>query len=145
MIIKILKYGIATLVASILGLITFRVRTYGMSVENLDLINIYRVLHDTFLIPGVVVGLVGVLVVLSNEGSFDGVAYSVKYAIKMLIPGAKKDHVKYGDYIEAKRAKGKTTGFGFLLIVGLAFFAISLIFLALYYYEGNQIINSLPQ
>lgn len=98
-----------------------------------ELMEKYRILCDAFTIPGVLMIMFGFLVVVSNEGIFDGLLYAVTYAARALIPfGRQREHEKYADYVERKRDK-RVSGFGFLFISGAVFMAVAMVFLMLFY------------
>ncbi|MBE6615179.1 MAG: DUF3899 domain-containing protein [Ruminococcaceae bacterium] len=93
----------------------------------------YRILADAFTIPGVLMLMIGLLVVIANEGLFEGLSYVMSYAVKMLIPGMHKEQERFGDYVERKREKGPVTGFGFLFITGAVFMGAAILFIILFY------------
>lgn len=125
---KLLKHGVAALIGAAMAVLYVALRDFaGASTADR-----YRMLCDAFTIPGVLLMLSAALVWLSNEGSFDGIGYSFRYLVDRLIPGPGKNPEKYGDYVERRRGK-KITGYGFLLTVGGAFFAVALVFYALFY------------
>ena len=93
----------------------------------------YRILCDAFTVPGLMLVLIGVLVALSNEGSFDALGYAVRYAVRRLIPGAGLRQETYGDFVERRREQGRVRGYGFLFHVGLVFLCAAAVFLYLYY------------
>ena len=95
------------------------------------LVEKYRILCDAFSVPGMMLIMTGFLVMVSNQGAFEGIGYAVKYAAKMLIPGPKKME-KYYDYLQRRRGK-KIQGYGFLFIVGGCNLLIAGIFMALFY------------
>lgn len=97
---------------------------------------LFKTLCDAFTVPGVILILFGVLLLIANAGAFDGVSYGIRRAIAALIPVYRGKVEKYAEYKEKKEQKRETDkGFSckFMFFVGLGFFAVSLIFLALYY------------
>lgn len=136
----ILKYGISTAVAlaMVVGYVCSRddgtKGFWGWSA-----VEQYMILCDAFTIPAVMFLGIGGLVWASTMGAMDGLSYVVKYALGGLIPGygRKEKQERYYDYLQRKRAN-RTTGYGFLLVVGGILGVIALIFLALYYgyYNG---------
>lgn len=92
----------------------------------------YRMLCDAFTIPGLLMLMVGLLLLISNEGMFDGLLYALSYAVKTLIPLWGRDHERYYDYVERKREK-RVHGYGFLFVSGAVFMVIALVFLILFY------------
>ncbi len=127
---KLLAYGITALIGCIMVGSVLSLHGYDLAASAADR---FRILADAFTIPGVTFMLCWVLVWLSNEGAFEGLSYICKYAIKMLIPGGMKDMERFGDYVERRREKGPLRGTAFLLITGGAFFAVAVVFIALFY------------
>lgn len=124
---NLLKYGITTAVC----LAVMGVYLWGQDLASLDTKNLFRVLCDSCFLPGFLSLASGLLIWLGNEGSFDGVGYALSHAVNMLLPGAQHKGETYKDYLARVRGK-EPLGFSFLLIVGLVFIAVSMIFLALY-------------
>ena len=91
-----------------------------------------RILCDAFTVPGLLLLLLGALVALSNAGSFDAVSYAVRYAFRRLLPGPGGPDETYAEYVERRREQGRVRGYGFLLHVGMAFFAVALALLLRY-------------
>ncbi len=127
---KLLAYGITTLVGGLMSGSVLSLHGYSLAETTAEQ---YRILADAFTIPGVVLMLCWVLVWLSNEGAFEGLSYICRYAVKMLIPGGMKDMERFGDYVERRREKGPLRGTGFLFVTGAVFFAVAVVFIALFY------------
>lgn len=89
-------------------------------------------LSDAFLIPGAVTVLTGCMLVISNKGGLDGISFAAGRAVRMLIPGLKKNDEKYFDYVERKR-ENPVKGFGFLFAVGGCFCVAAIVFMILFY------------
>ena len=93
----------------------------------------YRILSDAFTIPGVTLIRVAALVFISNFGGFDGLGYSVKYALKRLLPFAGlSDPGKYLDYVGRRRAS-RINNYSFIWISGVLFLAVALFFMYKFY------------
>ena len=127
---NLVKYAIAVAIGA--GMVLLTLNLHGFS-ELTDTAARFRLLADAFTIPGVILVMVGFLVMVANVGFFNGVAYVVTYALKMLIPGPNKGNERYGDYVERKRAAGKVKGYGFLFITGIAFVLVAVTFTILFY------------
>ncbi|MBQ8431482.1 MAG: DUF3899 domain-containing protein [Clostridia bacterium] len=91
---------------------------------------IFHILCDAFFVAGVVITSAGLLVFSSNEGTFDGLVYGVSSFINMFRPKHKKKYDTFFDYRVARA--DKKFSFGFLLICGLFFLAVSLVMYFLY-------------
>lgn len=106
----------------------------GGFTENVTLVTRFRLLCDMFSIPGVMLLLVALMVYVANEGFFYSLGFIFSNAFRSLIPGAAtRRYERYGDYVERKRQKGKVKGYSFLTFTGLAFLAVGLVFMFLFY------------
>lgn len=95
-------------------------------------VDIMKAFCDAFFVSGVLLTCIGGLVFVSNGGVFDMLAYGVRTfftAFKRNVTDRK--YKDYYEYREAKKANKRS--FSFLLVVGIVFIVISMIFLALYY------------
>lgn len=127
---KILRFAIAALICA--GMTVFTIVAHGYKdAETLQMK--IRILADAFFIPGFVTIMSGFLVMVSNEGFFNGIVYAGSYAIRMLIPGGGlKKKETYAEFLEERAKKGKVPS-GFLFIVGGAFLLVGIIFTVLFY------------
>ena len=125
---NLIKYG--SCVAA--GLLAGVAYLSGKDFFNLSLVDQYRLLSDAFMLPGFLMVAVGLLIFLANEGSFTGIGFIAQKAVGFLIPFLYQQKGEtYREYVERKTAK-PTKGYGFLLICGLVFLAVSLVFVVLY-------------
>ena len=126
---QLIKYGAAVgagLAYAISGVIS-------QNAFSEDLKDMLRICSDALFLPGAMMMLIGLLMVVSNEGAFDSLAYTGRSLRRFFIPerpGEKR--MSYREYVEQRREK-KTTGFGFLFIVGGAYAVAGLILLLIYY------------
>ena len=126
---QLLKYGLATGIALAYAIYT----VISQNAFSQDLRGMLRIISDGLFLPGALMLLIGLLLVVSNHGAFDALAYTGKSIKRLFIPerpGEKR--VNYREYVEQRREK-KTTGFGFLFIVGGVFAVIGLIFMLVFY------------
>lgn len=91
---------------------------------------IFHILCDAFFAVGVVTICAGLLVFSSNEGTFDILVYGMQSFLDMFRKVSKKKYDTFFDY-KNSRADQKIS-FGFLLICGVFFFAVSMVMLYLY-------------
>ncbi len=90
--------------------------------------NILIILNDAFFISGLCLTCAGGLVFVSNKGMF----YMISYGISTAFAARKRNTKdrKYKDYYEYTKAKQEEQhSCAYLLLVGLAFVAVSLILL----------------
>lgn len=131
--VKLIKYGVTTVLAGVVTFFLVKARYPGADAPAADR---YRALCDAFSIPAVLLIAFGALLWVSGEGAFTGISWAARNAILLLIPGKALERETYAEY-RARRKEGKASGYGFLFIVGLVFFAISMVFLILYNNAGK--------
>ena len=95
-------------------------------------VEVMHILCDSFFVPGVVILGFGLLVVASNGGTFDMLVYGTKKFFNLFRKNPTKQlEETFYDY---RMAKSENKGeFAHLIVVGLLFIAISIIFLLLWY------------
>lgn len=93
-----------------------------------------KILHNAFFVSGGLLTLFSGLLYVSDGGAFLGVGYVLGRAVKGLFPFWGKDAETYAEYRERKIER-KKAGFGKLplLLTGIFFLLLSLIFLAVWY------------
>ncbi len=94
-------------------------------------VTVFHILCDAFFAVGVVIFAAGVLIFSSNEGTFDIFAYGIGAFADMFRRKPMKKYNTFYDYKESHA--GIRIPFGFLLIVGAAFIAVSLVMLYCYH------------
>ena len=128
---KLKKYSFATLAGLIVTVCLLS--SFNFFSGELSLEEGMKALSDSFMVPGAMFLAFGALVFVSTHGMFDGISYAGMFAVRALVPGMRRGEVqKYGDYKVAKDEK-RATGYGFILIVGLGFLAVGLIFTILFF------------
>ncbi len=93
-----------------------------------ELVDVIEILIDSFFVPGILLFCFGLLVLATNGGTFDMLTYGMARFISLF----RKDHndVKFKTFHEYTLAKHEENRpFGYLVIVGLIFIIISIIFI----------------
>ena len=126
----LIKYLISLVVGALFVVMVLFIENYFSATETIER---YKILSDAFTFAGVLLILFAALVFISSKGGFDGIGYSLSRLVKMLIPFANRSDETYAQYKERKRAKGITKGYSCVFFSGLAYFAVSVVFLILYY------------
>ena len=98
--------------------------------EKTTLQDIFHVLTDAFFIPGILIMGMGALIFVTNEGAFDAITFGLKSFWSMFSKKLKRNRETYYDYRSARSEK--KLPFGFLLICGFLFFAVSMVMYVLY-------------
>ena len=124
---KPLKYLITILVG--LAIVAWVAIPQGIFTETRPEI-IFSTLSDGFFAAGVLIFGMGSLIFVSNEGMFDALSYGFISFIDIFRKEKQNKHRTFYDY---RVSKGdRDTSFGFMLICGLGFIAMSGIMLLLF-------------
>ena len=126
---KLLQYGITTLVVGIFSLVIMWMKDLFVQTDSQEIL---KILTDSFFAPGIIAVCAGLLVVASNGGTF----YIFSYGLSSFANLFKKDRTKmryktFYDYKKAMEGQEKKP-YGFILIVGLVYVAISMIFMIMW-------------
>ncbi len=107
----------------------YHIHTIPATSENAR--EIMQILSNAFFVPGVFIAGVGLIIFASNGGAFDMLAFGF---IRFFDLFRKNCKGKYKDFYEYRQSKkDRHTRMSFMLIVGLAYIAIAVIFLICYY------------
>ena len=99
-----------------------------------EAVKIFHILTDAFFVVGVVMTSVGLLVFSSNEGTFDMLVYGTRVFLDMFRKVKKNQFETFYDYRVSRESQKMP--FGFIVICGLFFLAVS--FVMLYFYSQYQ-------
>ena len=92
---------------------------------------IFHILTDAFFVVGVVITSAGLLVFSSNEGTFDMIVYGVRSFMDFF---RKEKLNKFDTFYDYRQSRADTKlPFGFIVINGLFFLAVSFVMLFLYH------------
>ena len=94
-------------------------------------VTIFHILCDAFFAAGVVIFAAGGLVFSSNEGTFDIFVYGISSFVDMFRKKSQKKYNTFYDYRESR--EDLKLPFGFLMLTGAVFIAVSLVMLYLYH------------
>ena len=127
----LLRYGITSGIGGLVAVFILWLLNVGGAETAADT---FGILADAFVVPGVLMLGLASLLWVSADGFFDTLGYAASRVGGMLIPffGGTAKHQTYYEYVQSKKGK-RAKGYGFLFWVGLAFFAIGMIFMILYW------------
>lgn len=121
----LLRYLATFFIASFLVLSVFMIKGFFTDDAKRNM----QVLVDAFFVSGVLMIMFYGLLFVSSEGAFLGIGFALGKALRMLVPFSKKPIENYQQYRERK-AKVHTKNLdACILVVGLIFFAVSMILL----------------
>lgn len=127
------KYAVCIGVALVITFAVFGIR--GFFTDRLET-NI-GILADGFTISGILLTLFAGLLFVNGEGAFIGIGFVLRNVVLAFIPMGRRHHEFYAQYRERKLGELKKRGDHCVLVVGLVFLAIGIIFTMWYmkYYQ----------
>ena len=125
----LIKYIICFCVASLITLIVFWIK--GFFVHSVA-VNV-QILADGFFISGIMLTMFAGLLFISSEGAFIGIGFVLRNVVQAFVPMGRKHHEFYGQYRERKLGQLKKRNNNCILITGLTFLIIGIIFNVIWY------------
>lgn len=133
---KALKYIITTVIGLLIAVAVCNQQNLFYSLQPL---RVSRILCNAFFISGILITGIGLLVVVSKEGMFDGMTYYAGRFKMLLSKDYEKKRKNALSYYEYKQTKNREPGqASFILITGVGFLAVAVVFLVIFYYYYKQ-------
>ena len=92
-----------------------------------------QILSDAFFVSGVLMTLFAGMLYVSGEGALIGIGFVLRNVVLTFIPMGRAKHERYADYRERKLSRAKKQDNGCILVTGLFFLAIGIVFTAIWY------------
>ena len=92
-----------------------------------------QILSDAFFVSGVLMTLFAGLLYVSSEGALIGIGFVLRNVVLAFIPMGRARHERYADYRERKLSEARQRNDRCILITGLFFLAIGIIFTVIWY------------
>ncbi|MGM9664754.1 MAG: DUF3899 domain-containing protein [Eubacteriales bacterium] len=125
----LVKYIICFAVASLITVAVFWSKGFfGHSVA----VNI-QILADGFFVSGILMTLFAGMMFISGEGALIGIGFILRSVVLTFIPMGRQKHEKYADYRERKLRGMKKTKDHSILVIGLLFLIVGIIFNIIWY------------
>ena len=125
----LIKYIVCICIAALITVGIFAIEGFFTS----DLARNIQVLGDGFTVSGVLFTLFAGMLFISSEGALVGIGFVVRNAILTFFPMGRLKHERYADYRERKMKEIKKSGDHCILVTGLVFLAIGIIFTVIWY------------
>ncbi len=93
---------------------------------------VFQALSDAGFVPAVLLTGYGALVIATKGGTFDMLSYGLSCLFSMMRRDPTRKYKTFYDYRVAQSEKPRS--FGYLLVAGAVFFALSVLFLVIYYH-----------
>ncbi len=109
------------------GLVMVAIMCFMRGILSAEGAMVYHLLSDAFAVPGLFILAAGILVMVSNEGLFNGISYGVR-AVTRALTNRHEPKMEESFYEYNLRKSGQEhIRFGHLIIVGVMFIVISVI------------------
>lgn len=130
----LIKYAICVIVASlILGIVVWSKFNQAEDFELSAPSFIFQVLSDGFSVSGILLVLFSGLMFVSGEGALLGIGFVMRNVLLWFVPMGKMHQESYQQYRERKIGRTKKSGNGCILVTGLVFLLIGVIFTIIWY------------
>ena len=130
---KIKKYIITLLIASFATFsLLLALGLFKNAHATSELMGIFS---DAFFVTGVVLISVFVLAFVATRGTFDGISYVGKMALRGFVPGMRNtEYERFGDYkVKKMENRADVRSYMFLLFIGLGFTLVGVLFTVLFF------------
>lgn len=130
-----LKYFITSGVAAGIVVVSLHLRNYFAG--NLNLLTTYRFLADAFTFPAAFFILLGLLVLIARQGTFNGLLYALRHVGRMMLPFLIRDDITYAEFLDGRGEHKKGGMLLCFFIVGGVSLVLALIFILLFVSNGG--------
>ncbi len=133
----LVKFLICFGVASALTFIIFWIKGFFTD----SLANNIMVLADGFFVSGILITMFAGMIFISSQGALIGISFIVRnFVLAWIIPGGRKRQEMYADYRERKMSELKKPTDACVLITGLIFLAVGIIFNVIWYVKFYNVV-----
>ena len=133
----LVKFLICFGVASALTFIVFWIKGFFTD----SLANNIMVLADGFFVSGILITMFAGMIFISSQGALIGISFIVRnFVLAWIIPGGRKRQEMYADYRERKMSELKKPTDACVLITGLIFLAVGVIFNVIWYVKFYNVV-----
>ncbi|MBQ3066306.1 MAG: DUF3899 domain-containing protein [Clostridia bacterium] len=92
-----------------------------------------QILSDAFFVSGILMTLFAGMLYVSGEGALIGIGFVLRNVVLAFVPMGRAKHELYADYRERKLSEAKRRNDRCILVTGLFFLAIGIIFTVIWY------------
>ena len=123
------NYAICVAIEALIGFLVIWSR--GFFTDSLA-VNI-QILSDAFFVSGILMTSFAGMMYISGEGALIGISFVLRNAVLAFIPMGREKHELYADYRARKLKEAKKRSNGHILVTGLIFLSIGIIFTTIWY------------
>ena len=92
-----------------------------------------QILSDAFFVSGILMTLFAGMLYISGEGALIGIGFVLRNVVLTFIPMGRARHERYADYRARKLSDAKKHNNSYLLVTGLIFLFIGIVFTVIWY------------
>ena len=92
-----------------------------------------QILSDAFFVAGILMTLFAGMMFVSGEGALIGIGFVLRNVVLAFIPMGRARHEVYADYRARKLSKAKKSSTHYVLVTGLIFLFIGIVFTVIWY------------
>ncbi|MBP3478738.1 MAG: DUF3899 domain-containing protein [Oscillospiraceae bacterium] len=92
-----------------------------------------QILSDAFFVAGILMTLFAGMMYVSGEGALIGIGFVLRNVVLAFVPMGRARHERYTDYRARKLSEAKKHNNSYILVTGLIFLFISVVFTAIWY------------
>ena len=92
-----------------------------------------QILSDAFFVAGILMTLFAGMMFVSGEGALIGIGFVLRNVVLAFLPMGRARHEKYADYRTRKLSEAPKHSDGCILVTGLFFLTVGIIFTVIWY------------
>ncbi len=131
----LLKYAVCVGIASLIAIAVFWSKGFFTDSAAVNI----QILSDGFTVSGILFSAIAGLTYISGEGAFIGISFALRnMVLALFVPGGRKQQERYADYRERKLGAHKKGSDRCILVTGLSFLALGILFSVIWYVNFYQ-------
>lgn len=132
----LVKYVICFAIASLITVAVFWSKGFFAHSVRVNI----QILADGFSVSGILMTLVAGMMFVSGEGALLGIGFVLRSVVLTFIPMGRQRHEVYADYRERKLKEMKKTKDRSILVTGLLFLFIGIVFNVIWYVNFYNVV-----
>ena len=92
-----------------------------------------QILSDAFFVSGILMTFFALMMYISSEGALIGIGFVLRNVVLAFIPMGRARHDLYADYRARKLSEAKKRSNSYVLVTGLIFLFIGIVFTVIWY------------
>ena len=133
----LIKYIVCFCIASLITFIVFWIKGFFTSSVGVNI----QILSDGFCVSGLLLTLFAGMMFVSGEGALIGIGFVLRNIVQAFVPMGRAKHEFYADYRERKLKEAKKSKDNCILVTGLAFLLIGIVFTVIWYVNFYNVIS----